>query len=149
MHFSDFQAHYDRKKSSEHEYDYYPLRSFYTAHQVANELNCPVEYARNMAKTLDEKQAELKTIYNRYTGRNETTWYIYKSGSESIAKKWIEDKKLVCQELKVLGATDVDIEAVLKSFHTPLKASQKVKSRVSSMLTRERKRKLINNSKRP
>jgi hypothetical protein len=141
MHFSNFEANYARR-SGEYEYDYYPLRSFYTAHQVSNELNCPVEYVRNVAKTLGKDEVELKTIYNRSTGRNETTWYIYKSGSESIARKWNGDKQSACQELNMLGATDSDIEAILKSFHTPLKANQKIKSRVSSMLTRLKKRKM-------
>ena len=147
MHFSSFEAKYDRRRSDEYEYDYHPLRSSFTAQEVSNDLNCPVEYVRNAAKTLGKDRVELKTIYNRHTGRNETTWHIYKSGSEAIGRKWIEDKELVRQELKELGATDADIEAVLKSFHTPLKANQKIKSRVSSMLTKVRKRTLTNNTK--
>jgi len=138
MHFSSFEAKYDRRRSDEYEYDYYPLRSTFTVLEISNNLNCPVEYVRNAAKTLGKDRVELKTIYNRH---------IYKSGSEAIGRKWIEDKELVRQELKELGATDADIEAVLKSFHTPLKANQKIKSRVSSMLTKVRKRTLKNNTK--
>lgn len=147
MHFSSFEAKYDRRRSDEYEYDYYPLRSSFTVLEISNNLNCPVEYIRNVAKALGKNQAERKTIYNVHTGRNETTWSLYKAGYESIAKKWDDDKAVVCQELKELGATDADIETILNSFHTPLKANQKIKSRVSSMLTRIRKRTLKNNTK--
>ena len=146
MHFSSFGALYDRRPG-EYEYDFYPLRTSFTVLEVSKNLNCPVEYVRNVAKTLEKNQAERKTIYNEHTGRDETTWSLYKTGYESVEKKWNEDKAVVCQELKELGATDADIETSLNSFHKPLKANQKIKSRVSSMLTRVRKRTLTNNTK--
>ena len=139
MCFSGFAGSYENwHRTMEHTYVYYPLRKSFTTSEISKDINCPVEYVRNVANNLENDFAEIKTVYNQYNRRDETTWYIFKSGYEFIQNKWQEDKHLLHEELKKLEASDSEIESVLNSFKTPLKSGQKVKSRASAALKRVR-----------
>jgi hypothetical protein len=139
MCFSGFAGSYENwHRTMEHTYNYYPLRKSFTTSEISKDINCPVEYVRNVANNLENDYAEIKTVYNQYNRRDETTWYIFKSGYEFIQSKWQEDKHLLHEELKKLEASDSEIESVLNSFKTPLKSGQKVKSRASAALKRVR-----------
>ncbi len=137
MFFRGFEAAYEnRHRTMEHTNIYYPLRKSFTTFEISKNLNCPIEYVRNVANNLSDDYAESKTVYNQHNYRDETTWYIYKAGYEFIQNKWKQDKDMVCEELKILKASDVETDYVLKSFKTPLSSNQKVKSRVSAALKR-------------
>ena len=139
MCFEGFKAAYENwHRTMEHTNDYYPLRKSFTTFEISKNINCPVEYVRNAANDLGGDYAEIKTVYNEYHYRDETAWYIYKAGYEVIQNKWQQDKDIICEELKKLGASDSEIEGVLNSFKTPLKVNQKAKSRVSAALKRAR-----------
>ena len=139
MCFCGFEAAYEnRYRSMEHTHDYYPIRKIFTPYEISKELKCPIEYVRKAANELGDEHAELKTIYNKYNCRDETTWYIYKSGCKLIGNRWQQDRLTAIDELKTLGASDSEIEDVLISLKTPLKPGQKNKARISAALTRVR-----------
>ncbi len=139
MVFCGFAGVYENwHRTMEHQYNYYPFRKSFTTDELSKDFGCPVEYIRNLAGNLDNECTELKTVYNQYTSRNETTWYIYRSGYEFIKEKWQQDKEAIMEEFKNLKASDSEIDDVLKSFKTPLTSAQKVKSRASAALKRIR-----------
>ncbi len=139
MSFAGFSASYENHyKEQSFTRNYYPCRKEFGTVEIAEKLECSVEYVRNILHSLSPESAESIVEYNSLANRNEKRWRIYQSGSDEIEKQWRLDSEKINRTLQKLGASNNEVESILKTIRKPLDPDKPANSRFKGALTRIR-----------